>query len=284
MMHLPPSLAHENGSPLMTHPNASNSPKEETADCLVDVVIPVLNEARVLAKSVEEVRRYLGATVPWRWRVVIVDNGSTDGTDGVARALVAKYDDVQFLQLPQRGRGRALRHAWTQSDADIMCYTDVDLSTELAALPVLVHALRFEGYDLATGSRLLPTSRTKRSFKREFISRSYNLIVKLVLGTSFSDAQCGFKVVTREVVRDVVPQVKDESWFFDTELLVLAEKQKYRLKDLAVEWIEDDDSRVKIVKTAVDDLRGVWRLRVALWRNAFAPKVRASQPVSKRVG
>ncbi len=267
----------------MTGPNASKSRTEDDADCLVDVVIPVLNEARVLASSVEEVRRYLGASVPWRWRVIIVDNGSTDGTDEVARALVAKHDDVRFLQLPQRGRGRALRHAWTQSDADIMCYTDVDLSTELAALPVLVHALRHEGYDLATGSRLLPGSRTKRSFKRELISRCYNLIVKLVLGTSFSDAQCGFKVVTREVVREIIPQVQDESWFFDTELLVLAEKQKYRLKDLAVEWIEDDDSRVKIVKTAVDDLKGVWRLRVALWRGAFRPRDRAAQPVSKQV-
>ena len=269
---------------MVTDPNGSYHPKGDASDCLVDVVIPVLNEARVLTKSVEEVRRFLGENVPWRWRVVVVDNGSTDGTDEVARGLVATYDDVRFLQLPQRGRGRALRHAWMQSDADIMCYTDVDLSTELAALPVLVHALRYEGYDLATGSRLLPASRTSRSFKREFISRSYNLIVKLVLGTSFSDAQCGFKVVTREFVREIIPQVKDESWFFDTELLVLAEKQNYRLKDLAVEWIEDDDSRVKIVKTAIDDLKGVWRLRVALWRNAFAPNARAALPVSKRVG
>ncbi len=269
---------------MVTVSNARPGPTTDDATCLVDVVIPVLNEARVLARSVEEVRRFLGANVLWRWRVVVVDNGSTDGTDEVARALVAQYDDVRFLQLPQRGRGRALRYAWTQSDADIMCYTDVDLSTELAALPVLVHALRHEGYDLATGSRLLRASRTKRSFKREVISRSYNLIVKLVLGTSFSDAQCGFKVVTREVVRDIVPQIKDESWFFDTELLVLAEKQQYRLKDLAVEWIEDNDSRVKIVKTAWDDLKGIGRLRLALWRGAFAPRRTAAMPVSKRVG
>ncbi len=269
---------------MVTTSNSPTTPVTDDATCLVDVVIPVLNEARVLAKSVEEVRRFLGANVSWRWRVVVVDNGSTDGTDEVARGLVAKYDDVRFLQLPQRGRGRALRFAWTQSDADILCYTDVDLSTELAALPVLVHALLHEGYDLGTGSRLMRASRTKRSFKREFISRGYNLIVKLVLGTTFSDAQCGFKVLTRELVRDIIPQVKDESWFFDTELLVLAEKQGYRLKDLPVEWIEDDDSRVKIVKTAVDDLKGVWRLRMALWSGAAVPRGEAAVAVSKRVG
>jgi glycosyltransferase involved in cell wall biosynthesis len=269
----------------MTPASTANSSNiADDATCLVDVVIPVLNEARVLAQSVEEVRRFLSANVTWKWRVVVVDNGSTDGTDTVAQALVAKYDDVRFLQLPQRGRGRALRYAWTHSDADIMCYTDVDLSTEMAALPILVHALRFEGCDLGTGSRLLPTSQTKRSFKREFISRSYNMIVKLVLGTTFSDAQCGFKAVTRNVVREIVPQIQDESWFFDTELLVLAEKQGYRLKDLPVKWIEDDDSRVKIVKTALDDLKGVWRLRMALWSGAAVPRREAAVAVSKRVG
>jgi glycosyltransferase involved in cell wall biosynthesis len=228
---------------------------------LVDVVIPVLNEAHVLEKSVGTVRAFLTAHASWRWRVIVVDNGSSDGTDRVARELVGRYADVRFLQLPERGRGRALRQAWTASDADIMCYMDVDLSTELAALPRLVHALVAEGYDLGTGSRLLPDSKTARSFKRELISRLYNRIVKLVLRTSFSDAQCGFKVVSRRVVREVVPQVVDQSWFFDTELLVRAERLGFRLKDLAVAWREDDDSRVKIMRTAWDDLKGIARLR-----------------------
>jgi glycosyltransferase involved in cell wall biosynthesis len=263
--------------------DSSNAGQTRDDAVLVDVVIPVLNEAHVLAKSVEEVRRFLTANAAWRWRVVIVDNGSTDGTDTVGRQLVAQYDDVRFLQLSQRGRGRALRHAWTQSDADIMCYTDVDLSTEMAALPKLVHALLHEGYDLGTGSRLQRESKTRRSFKREFISRSYNLIVKVVLGTSFSDAQCGFKVVSRAVVREVIPQVQDESWFFDTELLALAERQNYRIKDLAVEWNEDDDSRVKIVPTAVEDLKGVWRLRMKFWRDGVYPsRERAPATVANR--
>jgi glycosyltransferase involved in cell wall biosynthesis len=248
---------------------------------LVDVVIPVLNEAHVLEQSTLAVRDFLAHHPAWDWRIVIVDNGSTDGTDRVARSLAARFLDVRFLQLPQRGRGRALRQAWTQSDADVMCYTDVDLSTDLAALPVLVQAVVSEGYDLGTGSRLLPQSRTTRSFKRELISRMYNLLVKAVLWTSFSDAQCGFKVVSRRVVAEIVPQVEDQSWFFDTELLVLAEKQGYRLKDLPVRWVEDDDSRVKIVKTAWEDIKGILRLRRKLCRHAWSPS-RAPLAMSKR--
>jgi glycosyltransferase involved in cell wall biosynthesis len=247
----------------------------------VDVVIPVLNEAHVLEKSVEEVRSFLAANTDWAWQVVVVDNGSTDGTDRVARTLVERHGDVRFLQLPQRGRGRALRHAWTQSDADIMSYTDVDLSTELAALPRLVEGIAAGDYDLGTGSRLLAASQTTRSAKREFISRCYNLMVKAVLWTSFSDAQCGFKVVSRRVVQEIVPHIKDQSWFFDTELLVLAEKHGYRIMDLPVRWIEDDDSRVKIVKTAWEDIKGVARLRWTLWRGSLQ-LARAPLPVSGR--
>jgi glycosyltransferase involved in cell wall biosynthesis len=154
----------------------------------VDVVIPVLNEAHVLAASVATLQQFLATTPPCQWRVVIVDNGSTDGTDAVARDLATTYPNLSFQQLPQRGRGRALRHAWMQSDADVVCYTDVDLSTELAALPLMVHAIASDGYDLATGSRLLPTSRTTRSTSREFISRSYNFLIKAVLWTSFVPA------------------------------------------------------------------------------------------------
>src|SRR5689334_20306521 len=168
----------------------------------VDLVIPVLNEAHVLERSVATVREFLHAHLPHRWQIVVVDNGSTDGTDEVARKLVRQFpDEVRFLQLRERGRGRALRHAWTQSQASVVAYTDVDLSTELAALPKLVEAIVDGGYDLGTGSRLLPASRTVRSWKREIISRAYNVIVRLILRTSFSDAQCGFKVVSRRVVQ-----------------------------------------------------------------------------------
>ncbi|HEY7333266.1 MAG TPA: dolichyl-phosphate beta-glucosyltransferase [Bryobacteraceae bacterium] len=247
----------------------------------VDVVIPVLNEAHVLRKSVETLLNFLQANIDYRWKIVIVDNGSTDGTQNVARELTAAYSQVQFVYLQQRGRGRALRQAWLQSKADIVCYMDVDLSTKLDHLPALLDAIAHDGYDVSIGSRLMRESRTTRSFKREAISRIYNVMVKAVLLTRFSDAQCGFKAVSRKAVEAIVPRIEDQSWFFDTELLVLAEKQGYRIKDVPVVWIEDDDSRVKIVKTGWEDIKGVWRLRKLLWSGRLTVPAKDAAPPSR---
>ena len=231
----------------------------------VDVVIPVLNEAHVLEKSVRTVLMYLRrSSFPYQWQIVIVDNGSSDGTQNVAKLLCKQEREVRFVHLYQRGRGRALRHAWLQSKADIVCYMDVDLSTALDHIPELIDAIAHDGYDLAIGSRLMRQSQTKRSFKREVISRIYNAFVRSVLSTRFSDAQCGFKALSRRAVEAIVPQIEDQSWFFDTECLVLAEKQGYRIKDIPVVWIEDDDTRVKIFQTGWEDIKGVFRLRQQL--------------------
>jgi glycosyltransferase involved in cell wall biosynthesis len=255
---------------------------QTTRRATVDVVIPVLNEAHVLEKSVSAVRSYLAANVPYEWRVVVANNGSTDGTGDVADKLAAQFNDVKHLLLNQRGRGRALRLAWTTSAADVCCYTDVDLSTDLLHLRPLIDAIVVEGYDIATGSRLLPESKIKRGLKRDVISRLYNLFVKAVLGTTFSDAQCGFKAVSRRAIDEILPQVKDQAWFLDTELLVLAEKQGYRIKDIPVKWIDDDDSRVKIVSTAWEDIKGVFRVRKALRiaRRTGVPVARVEQTTS----
>jgi glycosyltransferase involved in cell wall biosynthesis len=251
------------------------------ANFSVDVVIPVLNEAHVLAKSVERVLGFLRGRFHCNWRLVIVDNGSVDGTQDVARTLCGVHPELQFLHLNQRGRGRALRHAWLQSRAEVVCYMDVDLSTDLEHLPELIGAIADGGYDVATGSRLMPESKTTRSWKREAISRIYNLFVKAILFTKFSDAQCGFKAVSRRAVEQIIPQVEDQSWFFDTELLVLSEKQGYRIKDVPVSWLEDDDSRVKIFQTGWDDIKGVCRLRKLLWKRrpsaVFAPNTHHRQ-------
>jgi glycosyltransferase involved in cell wall biosynthesis len=241
----------------------------DSGEARVDVVIPVLNEAHVLEKSVAVVHGFLENKAMFRWRIVIVDNGSTDGTFDIARNLARTYSAVEFIHLKTKGRGRALREAWQDSSSDVVLYIDVDLSSELAALPKLVDALLREGYDLATGSRLLKNSVTKRSLKREIISRAYNLFLKCVLFTKFSDAQCGFKAVTRDAVRALVPQVRDQGWFFDTELLVLAEKQGYKIKDIPITWIEDDDSRVKIIPTALKNVKGILRLRWMLSKRSL---------------
>jgi len=242
---------------------------------LVELVVPVLNEAHVLERSVRTIRRFLHVRFPYPARVLVADNGSTDGTGELADDLARRYSDVRVLKLDLKGRGRALRRAWSESDADIVAYTDVDISTELPALTRICRAIWEEGYDLGTGSRLLPGSRTTRGPKREFVSRSYNLILKAVFWNRFSDAQCGFKVVSRKVVEEVLPLIRDHSWFFDTELLVLSEKLGYRIKDEPVRWIDDDDSRVKIVSTAWEDLKGVARVRRYLWSREFRALRRA---------
>lgn len=246
-----------------------NSKDKNPFDIRVDVVIPVLNEAHVLGKSIAIVRDFLRKNLAYYWRIVIVDNGSTDGTLEVAQTLANKLEDVEFVHFEERGRGRALREAWQNSTADVVLYTDVDLSTELTALPKLVIALVHEDYDIAIGSRLARGSKTTRCFKREITSKLYNLFIKCILFTRFTDAQCGFKAVTREIVEKIVPQVKDQNWFFDTELLVIAEKQGFRIKDIPVTWIEDDDSRVRILNDSWRMLKGVLRLRWLLLRNHF---------------
>ena len=230
----------------------------------VDLIIPVLDEAHVLEDSVARLRRHLASDIPYRWSIVIVDNGSVDGTGEVAKKLAARHADVRYFFLEERGRGRALRHAWETSGAEVCCYTDVDLSTDIGYLRPLIDAILVEGYDVASGSRLLPGSRTKRSLRRGLISRLYNLFVRAALGTKFSDAQCGFKAVNRRVVEKLLPRIQDQGWFFDTELLVLAEKSGYRIKEFPVKWDEDDDSRVKIIPTAWQNIKGVLRLRESL--------------------
>ncbi|MBI4300453.1 MAG: glycosyltransferase family 2 protein [Chloroflexi bacterium] len=227
----------------------------------VDAVIPVYNEEHVLAQSVATLREFLKANMPFPWRIVIADNASTDRTLEVARRLETEYPEVQAIHLPQKGRGRALRKAWLESDADILSYMDVDLSTDLASYPPLIKAIAEEDYDISIGSRLKRGAHTTRSAKREFISRSYNLMIKLLFWHPFQDAQCGFKAISRRAAQTLLPLVEDQAWFFDTELLLLAHLRGYRIKEIPVTWIEDPDTRVHIIQTAKEDIKGLLRLR-----------------------
>jgi glycosyltransferase involved in cell wall biosynthesis len=228
------------------------------------LVLPVYNGGRVLAQSVEQIAGALGGPLSHLLEVVIADNGSTDNTLEIARGLEAKHEFVRVLHLDQKGRGQALRQAWQQSPSDILSYMDVDLSTDVRAYPALIQALSGRGYDLAVGSRLLRASETSRCFKRDLISRTYNLLVKLVFRTRFSDAQCGFKAITRAAANQLLPLVHDDGWFFDTELLVLAEKLGYRIFDLPVRWTESPETTVNLCSTALRDLQGILRLRGTL--------------------
>ncbi len=241
-------------------------------DLRVDVVIPVYNEERALPPSIAALHAFLGAELPVDWRIVIADNASIDDTPAVGRALAEQYGRVHYLRLEQKGRGRALRRAWSESDADIVSYMDVDLSTNLGAFVPLVEAIAGGGYDVAIGSRLARGARVTRQWKRELISRGYNLLIKLFFPRrTFADAQCGFKAVSRRAVDRLLPLVENNHWFFDSELLLRAQQLGYRIAEVPVEWIEDLDTRVKIAKTALEDVRGLIRVRLSSPPTALRP-------------
>jgi putative flippase GtrA len=229
----------------------------------VDVVLPVHDEEAALEPSVRRLHEYLTAEFPFTWRIVIADNGSTDATPRIAAALSADLPGVELHRTERPGRGGALRAAWSASAARVVCYMDVDLSTDLRALLPLVAPLVSGHSDLAIGTRLADGARVVRSRGREVISRTYNRILHAVLRARFTDAQCGFKAVRTDALPDLLDAVRDDGWFFDTELLVLAQRRRLRIHEVPVDWVEDPESSVDIVRTALEDLRGVARLAAA---------------------
>jgi len=244
-----------------------NETSQLDGTALVEIVVPVRNEVRDLAPSVRRLVGYLRDGFPCLARVTIADNGSTDGTWTVAQSLAASFPGVvRAVYLDMPGRGRALHAVWSASDADVLAYLDVDLSTDLNALLPLVAPLLSGHSDVAIGTRLARGSRVVRGAKREIISRGYNLLLRATLGVGFSDAQCGFKALRATVARELLPLVSDPSWFFDTELLVLAERAGLRIHEVPVDWVDDPDSRVDIIPTALADLRGICRVGWGLLR------------------
>ncbi|MBY8869634.1 dolichyl-phosphate beta-glucosyltransferase [Streptomyces sennicomposti] len=240
------------------------------AQPVLDVVVPVFNEETDLEPGVRRLHAHLRETFPYPFRITVADNASTDATPRVAARLAGELPEVRWLRLAEKGRGRALRAAWSRSEAPVLAYLDVDLSTELAALLPLVAPLVAGHSDIAIGTRLAPGARVVRGAKREVISRCYNAVLRLALGVGFSDAQCGFKAVRREVAERLLPLVRDTEWFFDTELLVLAERAGLRIHEVPVDWVDDPDSRVDLLPTALADLRGIARIARRPARTALA--------------
>ena len=229
----------------------------------IEIVIPVLNEEKALpvciGKLLQFCERYMRS---YDWEITIADNGSTDDTYSVACALSKKYSKIHVFRLTEKGRGRALKSAWMKSQADVVAYMDVDLSTDLAHLPDAVDLVTSGECSLSVGSRLCKGSHVAgRTIKREIISRCYSILFRALFFVSFRDAQCGFKVVSRQVVNNVIPLVKDTGWFFDTELLIISEKNGYRVCEIPVNWTDDPDTRVNIFRTAWYDIKGLLRIR-----------------------
>ncbi|HEV7931322.1 MAG TPA: bifunctional glycosyltransferase family 2/GtrA family protein [Actinomadura sp.] len=251
---------------------------------LVEVVIPVYNEESVLAGSARRLHDYLAGTFPYAFRITIADNASTDGTWRVATELAGELANVRAVHLGQKGRGRALRQVWSTSDADVVGYMDVDLSTDLDAFLPLVAPLISGHSDLAIGTRLSRGAAVVRGPRREVISRAYNLLLHATLAARFSDAQCGFKAGRTEIVQALLPSVEDEEWFFDTELLLLAERNGLRIHEVPVDWVDDPDSRVDVSQTALDDLRGMWRVGRSMLRGGARAPVRPRRPDTDPAG
>ena len=235
----------------------------------LEIVVPVFNEETVLEKSITTLANYLTLEMPSTWQITIADNASTDNTPNIATRLAEAFPNVTYRRLNAKGRGHALRDAWSASDAEVLAYLDVDLSTDLAALPPLVAPLLSGHSDISIGTRLGQNSRVSRGPKREFISRSYNFLLKRTMQVRFSDAQCGFKAIRADVARRLLPHVEDNGWFFDTELLIIAERSGLRIHEIPVDWVDDPDSRVDIRQTAIDDVRGLIRVAGSLVKGSI---------------
>lgn len=242
------------------HEESMTITERKATDLLVEVVIPCYNEERALPVCIDRLRAYLRETMPYRWQITVADNASTDRTWAIAQELATCFPDVRAMHLDQKGRGRALRAAWMASNADIVSYMDVDLSTDVKAFLPMVAALATGHSDIATGSRLMHGARITRQFKREVTSQGYNAIIKLALRNGFSDAQCGFKAMRTRLAHELLPYVENQEWFFDSELLLLCEERGLRIFEIPVDWDEDLDSRVDIRKTALEDLQGLQRV------------------------
>ena len=227
----------------------------------VTIVIPVYNEEADLPNCIATLSEFITENQTYEWKILIADNASIDNTRQVSEALCRDHALVDYFYVHQKGRGRALRLAWLRSTSDILCYMDVDLSTDLLHLPEIIDAVSGE-YDIAVGSRLSKKSQVKRSVRREIISQSYNLIIKTLFLTKFPDAQCGFKAITNRAAQQIVPLIKNNYWFFDTELLLIAAKRGFRIRSVPVKWDEDPSSSVRVLSTAWEDIKGLLRLRI----------------------
>ncbi|MFJ9562221.1 dolichyl-phosphate beta-glucosyltransferase [Streptomyces fuscichromogenes] len=263
--------------PPVTLPIPAPPPPPHHDEPVLDLAVPVFNEEKDLEPSVRRLHAHLRETFPYPFRIVVADNASTDATPLIAARLAAELPEVEWIRLAEKGRGRALRAVWSASSAPVVGYLDVDLSTGLAALLPLVAPLLSGHSDLAIGTRLAPGARVVRGPKREVVSRCYNVLLRCTLSVGFSDAQCGFKAVRRDAAAQLLPLVRDSAWFFDTELLVVAERAGLRIHEVPVDWVDDPDSRVALLSTALADLRGIARVGLAAARGAL-PSARPPRP------
>ncbi|HII79343.1 MAG TPA: flippase-like domain-containing protein [Methanosarcina sp.] len=233
----------------------------------VSVVLPAYNEAARIENTVSITAETL-SKITHSFEIIIAEDGSTDGTDRIASRLSEQYPYVKHLHSDERqGRGRALNRAFKAASGEVLCYIDVDLATDMRYLEKLIRAVSVEGYDFATGSRMMSESDAKRPFKREFASRGYNSLVRLFLHSKLYDHQCGFKAFRRDPLFELLDGIENQHWFWDTELLVRAQHGGYRVLEFPVYWRHGGSSKVNFAKDIVGMGSEVFRL----WWELFFP-------------
>jgi glycosyltransferase involved in cell wall biosynthesis len=238
----------------------------------VEVVIPVYNEEALLEKNTIILHDFLEKNCSIPWNITIFSNGSTDNTVEIGNKLHKEYPRISIKHMPEKGRAKALRLAWEASDASIVSYMDADLSTELEAFPKCLKLIE-DGADIASGNRLSSESFVERRLIREVLSRGYNSLIRVFFPfTKIKDAQCGFKLIRTPVAKKLLPQIKDNMWFFDSELLLLAERAGYKIDRVQVRWIERKASKVKVFKTTSDYILKLAELRTRIWMNSLRGK------------
>jgi len=228
----------------------------------VSLILPAYNEAERLGDTVRQVADALHKITP-SFELIVAEDGSTDGTDKIAANLAKEYSYVKYLHSKDRlGRGKALNRAFKISEGEILAYIDVDLATDLNHLEELINAIREEGYDFSTGSRWLKDSDVKRSFTRRIASKGFNFMTRVLLKSKIKDHQCGFKAFKRAQLFDILDVVKDNHWFWDTEVLVRAQRKGYRIKEFPVRWRSDKKTKVDLKR----DVFGMGKQIIRLWR------------------
>lgn len=250
----------------------------------INITIPVLNEETKLGVAIQRLSQWVADNGGnCEWEIVIADNGSTDRTAAIGRDLAGGIPMVRYVRFAERGRGSALSRVWTASDADVLSYMDVDLSSDLRDFPALLESVTSGRADIAIGSRLFFGAQTTRCLSREIVSRAYNQLLRIVFRTRIQDAQCGFKVMSA-AAKTLLPQVKDHGWFWDSELLLAAERQGWRIVEHPIRWVENPDSRVAVCRTAWLNICGMYRLQRSFARSQKLSGSRTPEAVGKNAG
>ena len=228
---------------------------------MIEITIPILNEEKTLDKQVRKAYIYIKQNLNdfGIIHIMLVDNGSTDNTQEIARLLCLELPGVYYLRLEEKGVGRALKYSWGQSKADIIGYMDLDLATDLCYLRSALEGLTVDQVDIVNGSRLAKGARViGRSFIRNVTSRIFNFIVKMVFNTSFSDGMCGFKFLKRSCLENLLEAgAKSDGWFFASEILITGEYLGYRVSEIPIQWTDDPDSKVKIGKLGIEYIKAM---------------------------